>query len=290
MGGSERYVSRLNTRKSNSLKSTSVWRALRRICLQALVKLALRRKIRSFRTNPAFDTPIVGETFFNENEPSGGRIVVYPEIVDGNPLQAKHVARWLLHNPGFHTREVHYGLDEVHFRFSHETIPAIISGLFLSDLYLTILHIPWEYYNMNDIPAERNCIAYSIRKGGHKSLVHDVEGSILIDDKPHAEVAAIFKKSRLFISYDSRSAYSQFASLCGCDSVIIPDQGVTEQDFFKSPESRYGVSYGFEGLDTARSTQPLLRDHLKRLEADNLNKAEAFLQETQQMFRLRRDV
>ena len=290
LGGRERHVYRLKPRKSNSPKSTEGWRALRRIFLQAFVKLILRKKIRQFRCNPAFDTPVVDEGFFNKKDPFGHKVVVYAEVVNGNPLRAKHVVRWLLHNPGFHNGEVHYGIGELHFRFSHETIPAIISGLFVSDLYLTILHIPWEYYNMNDIPAERDCVAYSLRKGAHKSLVHDVEGSILIDGRPHAEVAAIFKRSRLFISYDSRSAYSQFASLCGCDSVIVPDEGVSEEEFFKSPESRYGVSYGFEGLEAARSTRSLLYQQLQRLESDNLNKADAFLEEVQKFFRLPRVV
>ena len=284
LGWSERYVALITKKKNGALARAKGWRRLRDICVRPLLKWVLKKKIRQFQTNPAFSTPVIDGDAFDQPDPFSGKIIIYSEIINGNPLQARRVARWLLHNPGFHTGKIHFGLDEIHFRFSHETIPAVVPGLRVSDLYLTILHIPWEYYNMDNVPVDRPFIAYSLRKGAHKSLIHDVEGSILIDDKPHDQVAAIFKKSHLFLSYDSRSAYSQFASLCGCDSVIVPDPGVAEDAFFKSPESRFGVSYGFDGVEAARGSRQLLAQQLKRLETDNLNKALAFLEQVDLFF------
>ena len=287
LGSQERYLSLLRTKQKISPGRLSKSKMLRAGMHRFLLKVLLQTKSRNFATNPLFDTPLVdGELLRRTFENSATSIILYPEITNGNPLSGPNVVRWLLHNPGFHTGLVNFYVNELHFRFSHETIPATIPGLSVSSLYLTILHIPWEYYNMSNVPSERNGVCYSLRKGAHKSLVHDLEGSILIDDRPHSEVASIFKKSRLFISYDSRSAYSQFASLCGCDSVIVPEPGISEENFFKSPESRYGISYGFEGIEAARNTRGLLFEQLKRLEAENLNKANAFLQEVREFFQV----
>lgn len=283
--GRERYLSFFKSIENPSLTRINGASKFKEVMRQFLTNYFIKKRIPHFALNPLFDTPLVDTGILKRiADGSTNTIIVYPEITNGNPLRAKHVVRWLLHNPGFHTGVINIKTNELHFRFSHETIPAIVPGLRVSDLYLTILHIPWEFYNMEDLPLSREGIAYSLRKGAHKSLVHNLEESILIDDKPHSEVAQIFKRSKLFISYDSRSTYSQFASLCGCDSVIVPDPGVSEGEFFKSPESRYGISYGFEGIEAARETRGLLVEHFKRIEAENLTKALAFLHELERFF------
>ncbi len=278
------YSIKKNKKKAGGIRA-DLWRALSGAWLRSVLKLKRALRSRRFKTNPGWNTPIFDFDLFGQTDPFEGKVVVYPEIVSGNPLQARQVVRWLLHNPGFHSQEVHFGVNELHFRFSHETVPAIIPGSFVSDLILTIVHIPWDFYNMNDVPAERHGVAYSVRKGAYKPLVHDVGNSILIDGKSHAEVASIFKKSQLFISYDSRSMYSQLASLCGCDSVIVPDPGVSEADFFKSTESAYGVAYGFERIEAARNSRDLLHQQFQRLEANNSDKARAFLEEVSSFFK-----
>src|SRR3954469_3045856 len=47
--------------------------------------------------------------------PVGDSIVIYPEIVSGNPLQARKVVRWALNNPGLLGGDSSYPDEEMVF-------------------------------------------------------------------------------------------------------------------------------------------------------------------------------
>ena len=91
-------------------------------------------------------------------------IAIYPEIVNGNPLNVPNVVRWFLHTPGFHTGQVAYGPGEYHVDFynfagdfedvrSHRAAHA-----------LRVVAYPFEYYNLDGAlsPADREGVAYLI--------------------------------------------------------------------------------------------------------------------------------
>jgi hypothetical protein len=162
----------------------------------------------------------------------------------GNPLQAKNIVRWLLHTPGFHTNQTNYGPNELYFRFSVETPYFSHPGSTTSDQFLTVVHFPTEIYNMDVAIQEREGTAYCIRKGKGKEIVHDLSDSICIDGKSHKEIAEIFKRVKTFYCYDTRTAYYYFASLCGCETIVIPDEGVSEEEWLPDPRSRVGMRYG----------------------------------------------
>jgi len=212
-----------------------------------------------YKVNPVYDTPV-----FHEVDDSSLKefVVVYPEIVFGNPLNAQRVVRWLLHNPGFHTGSVNYGKNELYFKFSSRIEDFHSSGSVLSKNLLKVVHFPLEYYNLNDLPPDRKGTAYCLRKGKHKPVQHDLNGSVLIDEKSNSEIANIFKRVKTFISYDTYTAYSKFAVLCGCESIVVPDQGVTKEQWQPNPADRYGIAYGFSDVEAARETAHLVKEHM----------------------------
>lgn len=257
----------------------------RRDFFAPLIKLLRheRGRLRGFALNPAFRTPIYRG---NEHEKHPEQwVVVYPEIVFGNPLKAKNVVRWLLHNPGYHTGKIYYGQHELHVKFNDGIKPFAYPDCTVASNNLKIIHYPLEHYNLAGASTERTGAAYCVRKGKGKAFVHEA-GAILIDGKSHREIADIFKKVQTFVSYDTYTAYSFFAVLCGCDSIVIPDAGVDEASWYPQSSDRDGIAYGLESIDKARATaHKVLPRILAEHEASNAN-ATKFMNEAEKFFGL----
>jgi len=236
-----------------------------------------------YKVNPAFDTPVmhvVDDSLLRE------LVVIYPETVFGNPLNAQKVVRWFLHNPGFHTRTINYGKNELYLK----TRPGIedfhSSGSVVSNTVLKVFHCPLEDYNLNDVSLDRKGTAYCLRKGKHKPVQHDLNGSVLIDGKSNSETACIFKRVKTFISYDTYTAYSRFAVLCGCESIVVPDQGVTKQQWHPNPADRYGLAYGFSAVEVeaAAETAHLVKEHILSKERKSVENVKAAVIEINDFF------
>jgi hypothetical protein len=213
---------------------------------------------RPFKTKTGLNTPVFKG---KRQDLDDDHVVIYSEGVCGNPLNAKYVVRWLLHQPGYNYGLTCFGNSEL--MFAYNVAYSQNFELPFSRKANTRLYIPYEnlsYYNeLGAIPFEqRSGVAYCLRKGRDKPRVHDESEAILIDGLSHPEIAEIFKRVKTFISYDTKTAYSVFAAMCGADSIVIPDPGVGIESWEPQEAYRYGLSYGLENLEWARSTRPLM--------------------------------
>jgi len=240
------------------------------------------RHFRNFKTNINFISPIYDGP--SESIQSDEWIVVYYEQVSGNPLKARNVVRWLLHQPGYHTGIINYGFNELHIKFNEAIRDFNYPNSKLADFLLPIIHYPLNYYNLNQIPERRSGSAYCIRKGKGKLIRHDLKDSVLIDNLSHKKAAEVFKRVKTFISYDSYTAYSRFAALCGCDSIVIPDENVSQEQWYPNPEDRYGVAYGFENINAARETRILLQEKILKEVEQSSKIAKVFAESSDSYF------
>lgn len=222
--------------------------------LWRLLKYHGRRRERQYRTFPGLDTPLATRRDLQ------GAIVIYPEIVDGNPLRADHVIRWLLHKPGFHTGRVKFGPGDRFFYYLKAfDDPALNPD---GDNLLRVPAFSLRHFAQQNFgPREGSC--YILRKGKDRPLVHDPAGSVLVDGMSNAQMAEVFNRVGTCISYDTYTLFSAFAALCGCVSVVVPQEGVTKEQWYADPRDRYGLAWGFDDVDEARRTQPLLRQQFE---------------------------
>ncbi|WP_462160467.1 hypothetical protein [Pseudoalteromonas maricaloris] len=166
-------------------------------------------------------------------------IVVYMDVVSGNPIQCPNVVRWYLNKPGFFTENIRYGEQELYFYFQE----IFNHSMYRANHRLYVVYFMTSLYrNKNKLNREGSC--YMLRKGRGRKLVHDVSESVKIDGKSHYEIAEIFNDKKYFYCYDLYSAYSSFAALCGCIPIVIPEDGISEQDWQPVEKLRYGIAYG----------------------------------------------
>ena len=79
-------------------------------------------------------------------------------------------------------------------------------------------------------------------------------------------------------SYDDATFLSALAALCGCKSIVVPTQGVTESEWRGGfPYFYYGIAYGVENLQWAEDTAQYLRAHLQKLDGATITQTKEFI-------------
>lgn len=213
--------------------------------------------------------------FADINEINDNTIVIYPEIVNGNPLNCKTVVRWILLELG-----IEMPID--HFK-NWEEKDLIYHWEPKNKLNSKILRYHW----INPIFMNKNLVrsktCYLIKKG---RLVHNIIknihpiDSINLDNLNLEEIVNIFNESIYFYCYDPKTMYIIFSIFCGCIPVIYPIENISkieylEQSIFKKDDILYdkGIAYGnsLDELNYAIQTLSQSKDELMALlESDKI--------------------
>lgn len=193
-------------------------------------------------------------------------IVVYPEIINGNPLYAKHVVRWILNSPGIIGGDENtYGANEIYFKFvdtfkvkHNERVKGILTAI---ETHLDIFH---------DLKQERFGECYLIRKDRRQIRNAHKENSICIDEYENLGgnlyLANTFNSCELFVCYDNACFLALQSALCGCPCLVVPDGKMTAEQFYSNPFYKYGVAFGEEYLEHAKKTVHLAKEQLLEIE------------------------
>lgn len=173
-------------------------------------------------------------------------IVIYPEVISGNPLNMPFVVRWLLNKAGHLGGDAEFVESDLVYAYTADYIPEgeSLPLLTLPVVNHTIFH---NEDNPYDSKREGCCFyAYKYLKNGGQ-LTHHVEGAVSlcqdVDLTPN-EIADILRRSEILYCYEP-SAIIREASLCGCPVVIIPSKYLDEN-----------LTYLIAGEGIASSTEP----------------------------------
>ena len=221
-------------------------------------------------------------------------VVIYPEIVKGNPLDCQKVVRWILYKPGFIGGETTFNAQELIFTFSKFFVSQTI---YQSVPELSVIDSNIEKFQNKGL--ERSGICFLLKKGKYKLTEQNhlnryilpflkdtsfLQAEDLILDyqlsKPNLNVflSDYFNKFKIFVSLDTSSYHSVQAALCGCVSVVIPDVEITREDWIeKQPLMKFGVAYGFGDIIHSTKTLSLVRDGIIHYEKNSLNTINNFL-------------
>ena len=208
-------------------------------------------------------------------------IVVYPEVVDGNPLGATNVVRWFLNRPGRITGRVRFGTDELYFlyqrAFDDPDFNSEPDNLLAVRWYRRDLYHQWNF-------GDRSGTCYMLRKGRTRAAEDDTRNALVLDGRTHTEIASAFNQCKCFVSYDPYTMYSRYAALCGCTSIVVPMEGVPKEQWRPEKELRYGIAYGFGDIEWALETRTDLLRTIEQEEETQAQGVSAFVAKTQAFF------
>lgn len=204
-------------------------------------------------------------------------IVVYPEIISGNPLYARRVVRWLLHRPGYHTNEICFGVEDLFFAYHQVFNDEQFNP---TSRRLTLAYVNLDLCKQTNF-GERRGTCYILRKGKTRDDLPTCFDGPIIDQLSAQEIVQVFNTCEYCVSYDTMTFYSYMASVCGCISVIVPQRGVTKEAWRAQEHLRYGIAYGFaeQEIRCAVQTRKLLVERLENIQVENDRNVDYFLSE-----------
>jgi len=224
-------------------------------------------------TNPELRTPILGKQQAAEHFKHGRTpIVLYPEIIPGNPLSAKVVVRWIMNFPGLLGGDTFYDNSEICFGYSKELAMAAGSPH-------QVLHVPTidtRVFYPSDSQTTRHggcfCAAkYKVVHNGKLDPITDGCFEItrqLPDSLTPKEVAELLRRSEVFYAYEN-TALATEAVLCGCPAVFIPNPYLTKM-IGKDELGTDGIAWGTDPTDIERARTTVTQGAINYLKTYDL--------------------
>lgn len=168
--------------------------------------------------NPYLNTPFLTGGVENYYKDSGIEpILVYPDIVQGNPHRSKKVVRYLLAPPGEFGGQSSFGRIDKVYSFSKWTADQVGNS--------SILRVPVVDTNIFHSPADG-----SLRSGScfYSHKYDKIHGNALLDITAGAarlegslnDIACILRQSEVCYLYEISEVMVE-AQLCGCPVVFV---------------------------------------------------------------------
>jgi hypothetical protein len=188
-----------------------------------------------------------------------GYTAVYPEVVVGNPLRARSVARWVLNRPGLLGGRRGYDASELVFNYS-EVYKAYIRGPIAGMLHMPTIDQSLFFCDDEDL-AHRSLECFYVGKSAWKEGVVERSKAFEITRlaPSKSELGKLFRASRVLYCFDNSTILVFEALMCGCPVVIIPDGTQTKADYANLELGMDGIAWGPEELGQVRTNVPRLR-------------------------------
>jgi hypothetical protein len=226
-----------------------------------------------------YNTPLVTQEILNNID---DYIIIYPEGIRYNPLNAKNVVRWILGPSKQEDAETYSKSDLIYWFMDYYCTDYL--GQKENQLFITEFH--------NDIFVnykwDRKGSCYTIRKAKPTHLIHP-SNSIFIPFEAAGDLVGIVKLFNLtekFYCYDNYTFLSTQAAMCGCISIVVPDENKTKEEWLKGSRlNQYGIAYGEDDIPRALETLPLLFKEIKKINLEMDKQIFTFIRHCQKYFK-----
>jgi O-antigen biosynthesis protein len=233
--------------------------------------------------NPALRTPQLTEELIKRHHSLGRTpVVVYPEVVSGNPLSGQVVVRYILNRAGFLTgNALQAGQNDLYFHYAHD-----FRDESLNTNMLTLPVIDSELFSPPQEPVERRksylyLHRHALRDVDFSALPADIEILSLSNPKTLAQLAEIFKAADVLYSYEISATCTE-AMLCGCPVIYLKGGHIETLPFTEHFGDAGAAMYDEPGgLERARASLPQARERWLEIETTFWQQFEDFIRLTQ---------
>lgn len=153
-------------------------------------------------------------------------ILVYPEVISGNPAGGECIVRYVLNFPGLLGGDASYPPNEIVYGFSRQ----LAENCGVPDQVLHMPVLDTSVYHPAESDEERTETCFYAMKYQH---VHNQQvfglpaGCVEItrdkrDSQSPQEISALFHRSKVFYCFEN-TALAAEAMLCGCPAVFVPN-------------------------------------------------------------------
>jgi len=220
--------------------------------------------------------------FYENNFDLNDTVVIYGETIEGNPLNAPNVVRWILAPVGMVCESKHnnWGPNDLVYYFNSEEKIANNPEK-LGNIYKLLNVIYINTYAINNNLPNRCGTCFTMRKsvnihGKMPQLVHPRGSHEITREHSQMDCIKIFNEHKFFISYDSLTFLSVIAALCGCISIVKKVDGLSKHDWvnttaaaeylrYSGEDMFYGIAYGAEEVEKATNTLHLVKEQWERI-------------------------
>ncbi len=203
--------------------------ALNAVGQNAFIFFDQRAYPRSPNVNPEFLTPVLTQGIIDFHfEKQCCPVVIYPEIVSGNPASAPAVVRYVLNFPGLLGGDKHYDAEELCFGYSR-TLARAARAPDENVLFIPVSDTRIFHPNYPKVPRAVACFHAKKYKNLEVNPVfcHPKSAIEIMDDMSREEIASIFNRSDLFYCYEN-SALALEAALCNCPTLFVKNRFFTD--------------------------------------------------------------
>lgn len=239
-------------------------------------------------TNPTLNTPLVTPEISARHKAAGREpIVIYPEVVPGNPRRAASVVRYVLNRAGLLGGDSVYADTELVFGFGRNALPEGADPqniLFLPPIDTAI-------FNNLANPFDTRRKGSLLYPGRHQAALAQypqlaAEATLITYSWPesHEALAELLRRSEVVYCFES-TAIATEAALCGCPAVILPSPLFNGVALSEAEIGRNGIALNDspDEIAFARRTVGQMWDAYQASEARFWSQLDHFVASTQAM-------
>lgn len=234
-------------------------------------------------TAPRLNTPIItNRNIIKQLKKKNNTWVLYSEVVSGNPLRFKNVARWVLNRPGLLGGDEIYDSREKIFVYSNVYAPYVKNNIHGKLNMSTFDHSIFYPPSKEDSEKDRTLACYYVGKSTYKEGYFDPNETFEITRVIPAkkELGKLLRSSKVLYCFDNSTALIYEAIACGCPVQIIPDGTQTWEDYEKLEWGTKGIFWNKPVEKLSFDDVNVLLNKIKKTEADYEIALDHFIQST----------